>query len=162
MKKIIFSTLFLISFCAFADKKTQICTSCSSALELEQKIASSKIVPDQMNAATINKQDNFVGDSAVAIQKLLKQRPFKAEHARALLKLLSRISCFYDNQGDLPGLNREAFKAIYDTRNNVLKKEMQMMIKSGEITEKRSKAMLEAIGAIEANDYIPAGCADYK
>jgi hypothetical protein len=37
-----------------------------------------------------------------------------------------------------------------------------MMVKSGEITEKRSKAMLESIGAIPANDYFQAGCADYK
>ncbi len=139
-------------------KSPSVCEPCAQAISLEKKIALSQIKPDQMNAKTINQQDRFVGDSAEALQRILKIRPFQKEHARAVLKLLSRIACFYDNQGDLTGLNSELFKAIYDTRSNVLKSEIRLMIKSGEITEKRSKAMLEAIGAIDAADHIPAGC----
>lgn len=144
------------SFCF--GKSPSVCEPCAQAISLEKKIALSQIKPDQMNAKTINQQDRFVGDSAEALQRILKIRPFQKEHARAVLKLLSRIACFYDNQGDLTGLNSELFKAIYDTRSNVLKSEIRLMIKSGEITEKRSKAMLEAIGAIDAADHIPAGC----
>jgi hypothetical protein len=145
-----------------AAKTPSVCDPCAQAIALEKKIALSQVVPDQMNAKTINQQDRFVGDSAEALQRILKIRPFEKEHARAVLKLLSRIACFYDNQGDLTGLNRELFKAIYDTRSNVLKSEIDMMIKSGEITEKRSKAMLEAIGAIDAADHIPPGCNNYR
>ncbi|MBY0386259.1 hypothetical protein K2X05_13970 [bacterium] len=159
---LIMTTIFLTSISFAKLKQEKVCEPCAKAIALEKKIADSKIVPDQMNAKTINMQDKFVGDSAEAIQKILKLRPFEKEHARSVLKLLSRIACFYDNQGDIPGLNRDIFKAIYDTRNNVLKTELALMIKSGEITEKRSKAMLEAIGAIEAADHIPAGCTDYK
>lgn len=160
MKMFIFSIVCTLSAIVFA--KSDVCQSCKAAIDLEAKIARSGIKPDQMNAKTIEQQDTFVGDSAEIIKTLLKQRPFNEEHSRALLKLLSRISCFYDNQGDISGLNSGQFKAIFETRNNVLKKELNRMIKSGEITEKRSKAMLETIGAIPAADYIPAGCADYK
>jgi hypothetical protein len=160
MKSFLLLTTLLMNATAFA--KNAVCEPCAQAIALEKKIAMSGVKPDQMNAKTINQQDQFIADSATAIQKILKIRPFQKEHARSVLKLLSRIACFYDNQGDIPGLNRDLFKAIYDTRRNVLTSELQLMIKSGEITEKRSKAMLEAIGAIEAADHIPAGCTDYK
>jgi hypothetical protein len=163
MKTLLIITTTLIVSLTFAkEKQNKVCEPCAKAIALEKKIAESNIIPDQMNAKTINKQDQFIGDSAEAIQKILKLRPFEKEHARSVLKLLSRIACFYDNQGDISGLNRDIFKAIYDTRNNVLKSELELMIKSGEVTEKRSKAMLEAIGAIEAADHIPTGCKDYK
>lgn len=161
MKVFLAVCTWIICFQSLAKEK-DLCTTCDSALKLEKRIADSKIIPDQMNARTIERQDQFVGDSAEAIKKLLKQRPFNREHAHSLLKLLSRISCFYDNQGDIAGLNRDLFKGLYETRGSVLKTELELMIKSGEITEKRSKAMLETIGAIPAADYIPAGCADYK
>jgi hypothetical protein len=149
--------IFVSGSLSFANSPS-VCEPCAQAIALEKKIALSQIKPDQMNAKTINQQDRFVGDGAEALQRILKLRPFQKEHARAVLKLLSRIACFYDNQGDIPGLNRDLFKAIYDTRTNVLKSELNLMIKSGEITEKRSKAMLEAIGAIDAANHIPAGC----
>ncbi len=151
-------SLVLVSGSFSFAKSPSVCEPCAQAIALEKKIAISQIKPDPMNAKTINQQDRFVDDSAEALQRILKIRPFQKEHARAVLKLLSRIACFYDNQGDLTGLNSELFKAIYDTRSNVLKSELRLMIKSGEITEKRSKAMLEAIGAIDAADHIPAGC----
>jgi hypothetical protein len=160
--KLFFYILILVAGSVGTAKTPSVCEPCAQAIALEKKIALSQIVPDQMNAKTINQQDRFVGDSAEALQRILKLRPFEKEHARAVLKLLSRIACFYDNQGDLTSLNRDLFKAIYDTRTNVLKSELKVMIKSGEITQKRSKAMLEAIGAIDAADYIPAGCADYR
>lgn len=163
MKNLLVLIVFISTSFSYAkSKEDKNCELCAKAIALEKKIADSNIIPDQMNAKTINKQDQFIGDSAEAIQKILKLRPFEKEHARSVLKLLSRIACFYDNQGDISVLNRDIFKAIYDTRNNVLKSELELMIKSGEITEKRSKAMLEAIGAIEAADHIPAGCKDYK
>ncbi len=157
MRLLLCVLVFVNGSLSFA-KSPSVCEPCAQAIALEKKIALSQIKPDQMNAKTINQQDRFVGDSAEALQKILKIRPFQSEHARAVLKLLSRIACFYDNQGDLTALNSELFKAIYDTRTNVLKSELKLMIKSGEITEKRSKAMLEAIGAIDAADHIPAGC----
>lgn len=161
MKILFILLLFILNNHSFA-KTNKTCKACDSAIAIEKKIADSKIIPDQMNTKTIDRQDQFVGDSAEAIKKLLSQRPFEKVHADALLKLLSRIACFYDNQGDLPGLNRDLFKAIYETNNNPLKTGLDQMIKAGSITEKRAKAMLEAIGAIPAADLIPAGCKDYR
>ncbi len=162
MKQFIFFQILIFATVVSAKGKNTVCESCTKAIALEKKIADSKIVPDQMNAKTIPQQDEYVSKSTDAIQTLLKQRPFKVEHARALLKLLSRIACFYDNQGDIASINRDAFRSIYGLKDNVLKKELDLMVKSGEITEKRSKAILESIGAIPANDYFQAGCTDYK
>ena len=161
MKKTTLLVIFLSLF-ATTSAYSDSCEPCKKAIDLEKKIASSKIIPDQMNAKTIPQQDEFIDQGSTAIKNLLKEKDFNKDHAKALLKLLSRIACFYDNQGDIAFENKEAFKKIYDKKGNPIIEQLSKMKKSGEITEKRSLAMLEAIGAIPAADHISAGCRDYK
>lgn len=160
MKYVFFSLAFIFTSLSFAQDR--VCKTCKDALKLEKEIALSGIQPSQFNSETIPKQNDFIERASRRLNEVILDAPFDDSNAYAAVKLLSRIACFYDNTNIIAETNAAKFKSLYDSNRSLVKKQINLLVKSGDITQMRAYAMLEFIGAIESQDRIDKGCEDYK
>jgi hypothetical protein len=121
------------------------CTVCPQVDELIVKM--DKVAPDPMNDNTLSEQDNLSGQALEIVKATLNEKQFTAGNAKAIVKLISR-TIPYDNSLDFERVNMAAFKRLYKKNGSLLKATIDQMQKSGELSTKDKKEMLELFGVI--------------
>ena len=146
MKLLILLSLMFAGSQSFAAAAEKPCALCLKAVELAQKIESSKVMPDPLNPKTVDQQQKFVDDAAPLVQQLMVQAVFTEAHAEALVCLIKAVRP-YDQQIMIPELATGPFSKLYDSPKRILANALDgKNLKACSFSAADKKAMLDYLG----------------